>query len=236
MAPALCFWARHQSMAALSVWPGPRTSSPALYWYSSSRANTGCPRARGDGLGTCPSTSTGLLAVANPQLREQGVAKLLGLAQAHQLLALAGGEPPGRHADDEQHEQGEQVAVVGDAQGEVGAVNSRLWPTEPQHGRQDGGHQAGGQGRGENPSTNSSGRGGRQPVREPQAMAEVVPMISQGQQALADLPWACRVAASGWLCLLPYPTSVISNPCACFSRCCTRAAPGRAVGLAEQQL
>ena len=69
----------------------------------------------------CLSTSTGLLAVASPGSGEQGVAELLGLAQAHQLLALAGGgEPPGRDADDEQHEQGEQVAVAGDAQGEVG--------------------------------------------------------------------------------------------------------------------
>ena len=45
----------------------------------------------------CLSTSTGLLAVASPWLRgEQGVAQLLGLAQADQLLTLAGGEPPGR--------------------------------------------------------------------------------------------------------------------------------------------
>ena len=37
-------------------------------------------------------------------------------------------------------------------------MNSRLWADEPQHGRQDGGHQAGGEGGGQHPSTNSSGR------------------------------------------------------------------------------
>ena len=67
----------------------------------------GLPKGQGDGLGSRLSTSTGLLAVASPWLREsRGVTELLGLAQADQLLTLAGGEAPGRDADDEQHEQG----------------------------------------------------------------------------------------------------------------------------------
>lgn len=73
---------------------------------------------------------------------------------------MAGGEPPGRHADDEQHEQIEQVAVVGDAQGEVGGGEQQVVADEPQHGRQDGGHQAGGQGRGEHPQHEQQWQGG----------------------------------------------------------------------------
>ena len=82
---------------------------------------------------------------------EQGIAQLLGLAQTDQLLPLAGGEPSRRHADDKQHKQGEQVAVVGDAQGEVGCGEQQIVGDKAQHSRQRGGYQTGGEGRRQHP-------------------------------------------------------------------------------------
>ncbi|MNH13760.1 hypothetical protein D3C79_733410 [compost metagenome] len=72
------------------------------------------------------------------------------------------------------------------------------------------------------PSTNSSGReaGGSQ-WESPQALAEVTAIM-----AMASRLWRMSLGWSG--CSLnpglffSVSTSVISNPCACFSRCCTR--------------
>ncbi|MNQ71205.1 hypothetical protein D3C85_858670 [compost metagenome] len=129
----------------------------------------GLPQGQGDGLGTLPEHLHRAAGGGQPLAQgQQGVAELLGLAQAHQLLALAGCEPPRRHADDEQHEQGEQVAVAGHAQGEVGGGEQQIVRDEPQHGGQDGGHQAGGEGSGEYPQHEQQRQGGgRQPVGEP---------------------------------------------------------------------
>ncbi|MND85511.1 hypothetical protein D3C80_774380 [compost metagenome] len=153
------------------------------------------------------------------------------------MLALAGGEPPGRHADDEQHEQIEQVAVVGDAQGEVGGGEQQVVADEPQHGRQDGGHQAGGEGSGEHPQYEQQWQGGGgQPVREAPGDGRGRSHDQQGQQALADLPGACRVQLQAGFAL-PGVHQCDLESLRLFQQVLHQgAAPGWAVGLAKQQL
>ena len=98
-------------------------------------------------------------------------------------------------------------------------MNSRLWPTEAQHGGQDGGDQAGGERGGQHPSTNSMGRGGGGSQWEGPDHGRG-PHDGHRQQALANHP-ACRCWVRPGL-RFSVSTSVISNPCACLGRCCTR--------------
>ena len=117
--------------------------------------------------------------------------------------------------------RGEQVAVAGHAQGEVGTVNSRLWPAKSQHGGQDGGDQAGGERGGQHPQHEqhgqeagaASGRGPRPRPRSPMMATASRLWRSSPGPAVGRVRPGLRFSVS---------TSVISNPCACLARCCTR--------------
>ena len=75
-------------------------------------------------------------------------------------MPLAGGEPSRGHANDKQHKQGEQVAVVGDAQGEVGGGEQQIVGDKAQHRRQRRGHQTGGEGGRQHPQYEQQRQGG----------------------------------------------------------------------------